>query len=105
LKKNRGGVLANSTKLNFNVQVYMGIPIRLIKRNYDGYKAKRYTINETNQNVWIPNKHLEPDGTIRAGENIDYVFRSHCHQLYLAGITQAIPGIKCSNDTSFQNNK
>lgn len=57
-------------------------------------KAKRFVINHTNQNVWIPNKHLEEDGTIKGTENIDYVFRKSIRQLELAGITQSIIGIK-----------
>lgn len=58
----------------FEIQYYDNIPLRLIKRNYDGYKAKRFTINGTNQNVWIPNKHLEDVDRIRQGENLDYIF-------------------------------
>lgn len=57
-------------------------------------KAKRYTINHTNQNVWIPNKHLAEDGTLNANENIDYVFHKAIRQLELAGISQPIIGIK-----------
>lgn len=76
------------------VQYYKGIPLKLIKRNYSGMKAKRFTLNNTNQNVWIPNKHLTPDGIIKEGEDLDYVFRKAQNQLRLAGITQAIPGIK-----------
>ena len=57
-------------------------------------KAKRFIINHTNQNVWIPNKHLKEDGTIKEIENIDYVFRKSIRQLELVGITQAIIGIK-----------
>lgn len=60
---------------NMDVQHYKGIPLRLICREtYLSNKAKRYAINETNQNVWIPNKHLEEDGTIKQGENLDYIF-------------------------------
>lgn len=80
--------------VNYKVQVYKGIPVCLIKRNYTGMNAKRFTINNTNQNVWIPNKHLLEDGTIKPGENIDYVFRRAQNQLNIAGMTQAIPGIK-----------
>ena len=80
---------------NTNVQYYKSIPIRLIVRGDYPYKqAKRYTINGTNQNVWIPNKHLMDDGTIRPCEDIDYCFRRRRHQLELAGITWGIPGIK-----------
>ena len=60
--------------LNLNTQYYKGIPLNVINRNYDGYNAKRFVINHTNQNIWIPNKHLLPDGTIKDGENLDYIF-------------------------------
>ena len=80
--------------MNYNYQFYKGIPIRLIKRNYKNRKAKRFIINDTNQNVWIPNKHLKDDGTIKEGEDIDYVFRRAVNQLTLAGITRPIIGIK-----------
>lgn len=74
-------------KMNYQTQYYKGIPLNLVKRKYGSRKAKRYVINHTNQNVWIPNKHLEPDGTIRVGENIDYVFRQAKRKLEIAGIT------------------
>ena len=79
------------------MQYYKGIPLKLIKRNYSGMKAKRFTLNNTNQNVWIPNKHLEADGTIKAGENLDYIFRKAKNQLRISGITHAIPGIRKEN--------
>lgn len=81
-------------KMNLKTQHYKGIPIKLIHRNYGNRKAKRFTINNTNQNVWIANKHLLDDGTLKSGENIDYVFRKSQNQLNIAGIVQAIPGIK-----------
>ena len=71
--------------MNYKMQFYKTIPLQLIKR---------FTINNTNQNVWIPNKHLTEDGTIIPNENIDYIFRKAQRQLELAGITYAIPGIK-----------
>lgn len=74
--------------------MYKGIPIKLIDRSYGGRGAKRYVLNGTNQNIWIPNKHLREDGTLREGEDIDYVFRKAINQLTIAGITQSIPGIK-----------
>jgi hypothetical protein len=80
--------------MNFNIQYYKGIPIKLVNRKYGSRNAKRYVINNTNQNVWIPNKHLANDGTLLAGQNIDYVFRKAQRKLELAGIVQAIPGIK-----------
>lgn len=80
--------------MNFNTQYYKGIPLNLINRKYDNLKAKRFIVNHTNQNVWIPNKHLQEDGTIIPGEDIDYVFRKAQRQLELAGVYMAIPGIK-----------
>ena len=82
------------TQMNFETQYYKGIPIKLIDRKYNHYNAKRYTLNGTNQNVWIPNKHLEEDGTIKESENIDYIFRKAQRQLEVAGLMQPIPGIK-----------
>lgn len=80
--------------MNFETQYYKGIPLQLIKRKYGDRKALRFTINNTNQNVWIPNKHLSDEGLIMKNDNIDYVFRKAQRQLELAGITQAIIGIK-----------
>jgi hypothetical protein len=89
-------------KLNLCNQEYKGIHIRLIDRGYSSDdKAKRYLLivpdglkAQTNQNVWIPNKHLEEDGTLKPGENIDYVFRKAQNQLEYAGYLGPIIGIK-----------
>lgn len=81
-------------KLNLEFQYYRGIKLQLIQRGYKTMKAKRYTLGGTNQNVWIPNKHLEDDGTLKPNENIDYVFRRAHRQLELAGYTEPIIGIK-----------
>lgn len=93
-------------KLNLDFQYYKGIQLQLIERSYaKGEKAigraKRFALNGTNQNVWIPNKHLHEDGTIKEGENIDYVFRKATRQLELAGYTGPIIGIKRTNVTVF----
>jgi hypothetical protein len=72
--------------VNYKFQYYKGIKLQLIKRKYDRFKAKRFAINGTNQNVWIPNKHLSEDGTIKPTENIDYVFLKARRQLELAGV-------------------
>ena len=80
--------------MNYETQYYKGIPLNLVRRKYVNRNAKRFVINHTNQNVWIPNKHLKEDGTIKITENIDYVFRRSIRQLELAGITQQIIGIK-----------
>ena len=72
-------------------QFYKGIKLNCIaRRDYGFMKAKRFTLNGTNQNVWIPNKHLEKDGTIKEGENIDYVFIQNHRQCELAGINLAV---------------
>ena len=84
--------------MNMDLQYYKGIPFRLIARKYTNMNAKRFTINDTNQNIWIPNKHLEPNGTLKENENIDYVFRRAWRQLNIAGVKQAIPGIKLSEE-------
>lgn len=76
--------------MNYKTQYYKGIPLNLISRKYKNMKAKRFVINHTNQNVWIPNKHLKEDGTIKEKENIDYVFRKSIRKLELAGITPTI---------------
>lgn len=95
----------DNTKYNYVVQVYKGIKLQLIQRKDYLYKdAKRFLIlphthtGLTNQNVWIPNKHLMEDGTILPGENIDYVFRRAQRQLQLASYTHRIPGIKGDNN-------
>ena len=73
-------------KLQFE---YKGVPLHLINRkDYKRRNAKRYRLNDTNQNVWIPNKHLNLDGTLKENENIDYVFRKAKRQMQLAGISE-----------------
>lgn len=81
-------------KYNTSTQNYKGIPICLILRNYGDRAAYRFTINNTSQNVWIPKKHLLDDGTLKEGEDIDYVFRKAQNQLKYAGVWAAIKGIK-----------
>lgn len=72
--------------LNTDMQDYKGLPLRLIARkDYNNKHAKRYSINNTNQNVWIPNKYLEDDGTIKDGVDIMFIFRKAQRQLELAG--------------------
>lgn len=85
----------NKIVYNTEMQYYKGIPIRLILRRYgDEYKAYRYNLNNTRQNVWIPRKHLNDDGTLKPGENIDYVFRKSQNILAYAGIWMPVIGIK-----------
>ena len=87
LKANKPNIKGlKASKLNTELQYYRGLPLRLIARkDYNAYKAKRFVINDTNQNVWIPNPYLEPDGTIKEGVDLMFVFRKAKHQLALAG--------------------
>lgn len=71
---------------NFGLQYYKGIPLQQIDRGYGDAKARRFAMNHTNQNVWIPCKHLEVDGTIKPNEDIDYVFFQSKRQCEIAGI-------------------
>ncbi len=68
-------------------QYYKNIPLKQVIRRYTGMKAHRYTMNGTNQNVWIPCKHLDETGKLLPGEDIDYVFRQARNQCYYAGVT------------------
>jgi hypothetical protein len=76
--------------MNYREQYYRGVLLKLINRNYTGYKSKRFTLNNTNQNVWIPNKHLSENGSIKENENIDYVFRKASWHLELAGYSEIV---------------
>jgi hypothetical protein len=91
---------------NYANQEYKGIRLKLIQRNYSEVKAKRYVLipptdgYQTNQNVWIPCKHLKEDGTLKLWQDIDYVFRKAQRQLELAGYFDPIPGIKRRTEVS-----
>lgn len=77
-------------KYNTDIQYYKNVPLKLIvytENHFARLHAKRYNINNTIQNVWIPNCYLEPDGTIKTGVNIDFIFYKSKRQLELAGIT------------------
>jgi hypothetical protein len=73
---------------NFELQYYKGIPLRLVNMDYTDRKAKRYSINDTIQKLWIPNKYLTLEGTIRPHANLDFKFRGTNikHILKLAGV-------------------
>lgn len=71
-----------SIEFNTSLQSYKGVPLRLIPRqDYHAHDAKRYVINDTNQNLWIPNKHLSSDGTIREGHDLDYIMEKAWNQI------------------------
>lgn len=77
----------SKVRINTENQFYKGIQLNCIpRRDYYAMRAKRFIMNDTNQNVWIPNKHLAEDGTILEGEDIDYVFRKARRQCELAGV-------------------
>ncbi len=72
--------------MNLKTQYYKGLPLRLIDRkDYKHKKAKRFVINDTNQNVWIPNYYLLDDGTIKSNVDIMFIFKKIKRQLELAG--------------------
>ena len=79
------------TKYNTDVQFYKGIPVRLIvytEKHFARLNAKRFTLNHSSQNIWIPNCYLNNDGTIKADANIDFIFVQayRQHKLQYAGI-------------------
>ena len=70
---------------NTNTQYYKGVPIKLIvytEKHFARLNAKRFMLGNprANQNIWIPNTYLEPDGTIKNGVNIDFVFQKAYQQ-------------------------
>lgn len=60
--------------LNKKDQYYKGIKLNLIDRDYKGKNAKRFIINGSNQNIWIPNCYLLENGTIKTNANLDFIF-------------------------------
>lgn len=74
-KENRAAF--NNIEFNYNDQYYYGYKLNLIRRpDYYEKKAKRYTINGSNQNIWIPNQFLHQDGTIKSYANLSFIFNS-----------------------------
>ncbi len=60
------------------MQYYKGIPLNLIPYHPEYYatkRAKRFGLGKRKygQNIWIPNRYLEKDGTIKPRVNIDFV--------------------------------
>ena len=88
------GKRKNKIKFYYEDQLYKGICLTLIPRKYDRENARRYRLNHTNQNVWIPLAYLHEDGRLKDNINIDFVFRQSIRQLELAGYTGPIIGIK-----------
>lgn len=72
-------------RYNNQTQYYKDIPVKLIvytDKHFARLKAKRFMLGDPkfNQNVWIPNCYLEPNGTIKANVNIDFVFKQAYQQ-------------------------
>ena len=73
--------------MNVSLQNYKGIPLQLIARkDYETKKAKAFAVNHTKYMIWIPNKHLEADGTIQEGVDLEYVFIGELRKLEQAGV-------------------
>lgn len=70
---------------NSRVQYYKGVPIKLIvytEKHFARLKAKRFILGDSraHQNIWIPNVYLEPNGTLKNGVNIDFIFQKAYQQ-------------------------
>lgn len=62
--------------MNMKKQFYKGLPLSLMyDAKYGERKAKRYSINDTDQTIWIPNAYLEDDGTIKENIDILWIFK------------------------------
>lgn len=76
---------------NREVQWFRNVPLKLIvytEKHFSVLKAKRFMIHGSTQNLWIPNKFLTENGTIRDPEKIAWIFSNKTtqHKLELAGI-------------------
>lgn len=61
--------------MNTNMQYYRGLPLRLVEKDdYDSRKSKFYSINGTDQIIWLPNSYLEADGTIKTNIDMMWLF-------------------------------
>ncbi|AAS91585.1 hypothetical protein [Staphylococcus phage 812] len=76
----------NSTNRNFDIQYYKGIPLQQIDRGYGQARARRFTINNTNQNIWIPMTYLKPNGTLKNNIDIDWILVKEKCSLKKAGL-------------------
>lgn len=75
--------------MNTETQYYKGVPLmQIVRKDYKVTKARRFTLNGTNQNVWIPCVYLQEDGTLKRNVNIDFVFMKAKRKFELAGIVE-----------------
>lgn len=66
--------MRNKQTVRFN---YKGLALRRFRERNSHTEtelAVRFILNDTNQNVWIPKRHLDNTGRLIPGENVDYVF-------------------------------
>lgn len=83
--------------MNTAVQNYKGIPLQLIEReDYADKKAKAFAVNQTKYMIWIPNKHLEEDGTLKEVD-LEYVFIGELRKLEQAGVILSYDVMKSDN--------
>ena len=79
----------NAIAYNKTTQHYKGVPVTLIvytEKHFAKLRAKRYMLGDPkyNQNIWIPNSCLLPDGTIRPDANLDWIFlRAHRERKFM----------------------
>ena len=73
---------------NNRTQYYKGVPIKLIvytEKHFARLNAKRFVLGDirAHQNIWIPNTYLEPDGSLKNGVNIDFIFKkAYCQKKF-----------------------
>lgn len=60
-------------KKNLGDQYYGNVKLNVIDGHHNR-GAKRFRLNDTNQNIWIPNCYLEEDYTIKSWANLDFIF-------------------------------
>lgn len=70
---------------NNHTQYYKGVPIKLITytdKHFARLNAKRFILGDpkARQNIWIPNTYLEPNGSLKNGVNIDFIFKKAYYQ-------------------------
>ena len=85
---------AFKSTLYADVQYYKNVPLEQVVRTYIGSKenryemqARRFRLNHTNQQIWIPCKHLDAFGKLLPNQDIDYVFFKARAQCHYAGVT------------------
>lgn len=83
-------------KYNTGIQELFGVKLRLIvytEEHFSDLRAKRFMIyvpdgsKQSNQNLWIPNVYLFPDGTIDTSKHLLWLVRKwkNSHNIELAG--------------------